>query len=373
MPEQMKPVAIDLFAGAGGFSVGLLRAGFDVLCGVDSWSRAAETYRLNFEHPCLHGDLTNISGGQIRAFAAAGDREIDLMAGGPPCQGFSIQRIGPDHDSRNSLVLEFALLVKELHPRMFLMENVPGLLGKRGSELLQAFLDRMAGAGYDVEAQVVNAADYGVPQVRKRLIVVGWRAGSLAPFKLPAAAQPGGRWKSVAEAIGDLPSPPERLSGGDDPLHKKTRMSALNRERLLHIPPGGGMEHLPVHLRVDCHKAGADKIGHRYVYGRLAADRPASTITARFDSFSRGRFAHPTEHRNITLREGARLQTFEDSFRFSGNQEEIAMLIGNAVPPVLAESLARALREHLQSPVSAGRPSSSVSPAEAHLHLVAQS
>jgi DNA (cytosine-5)-methyltransferase 1 len=115
------------------------------------------------------------------------------------------------------------------------------------------------------------------------------------------------------------------------------------------IPPGGGMEDLPVELRVDCHKNGAKRIGHRFVYGRMAPDRPAPTITARFDSFTRGKFGHPVEPRNITLREGARLQTFPDSFKFVGTQEEIAALIGNAVPPLLAQKLGEQLLMHLAS------------------------
>jgi DNA (cytosine-5)-methyltransferase 1 len=230
---------------------------------------------------------------------------------------------------------------------MFVMENVLGLLGKRGRPLIEGFLARMANAGYETEAHVVNAAEYGVPQVRKRVIVVGWRKRDVTPFVFPAPRYAPGEQKTVQDAIGDLPTPSDVGQLGPDPLHKKTRLSPLNQERLKHIPPGGGMEHLPVSLRVDCHKGGADRIGHRYVYGRLAADRPAATITARFDSFTRGRFAHPTEDRNITLREGARLQTFPDDFRFWGNQEDIAAQIGNAVPPALAETLAAALLSHL--------------------------
>jgi DNA (cytosine-5)-methyltransferase 1 len=120
-------------------------------------------------------------------------------------------------------------------------------------------------------------------------------------------------------------------------------MSQTNQERLRHIPPGGGFESLPVELRVDAHKGGADRIGHRNVYGRLAADKPAATITARFDSFTRGKFAHPLEDRNITLREGARLQTFPDDYQFVGSQEEVAALIGNAVPVMLAEAIGRSI------------------------------
>jgi DNA (cytosine-5)-methyltransferase 1 len=230
------------------------------------------------------------------------------------------------------------------------MENVTGLMGKRGSALFRAFLDAVDDAGYETEAHVVNAADYGAPQLRKRVVVLGWRRSGSAPFALPAVTFSPDSYVTVGDAIGDLPSPPPPEEAKPrDPLHRQTRLSALNRERLRHIPPGGGMEDLPVHLRVDCHKAGAEKIGHRYVYGRLAADRPAGTITARFDSFTRGKFAHPVEDRNITLREGARLQTFPDTFRFSGNQEDIACQIGNAVPPVLAEALGRAALRALKS------------------------
>jgi DNA (cytosine-5)-methyltransferase 1 len=121
------------------------------------------------------------------------------------------------------------------------------------------------------------------------------------------------------------------------------------------IPPGGGMQDLPDELKVDCHKVGADKIGHRYVYGRLSPDKPAATITARFDSFTRGKFGHPVEARNITLREGARLQSFPDSFRFFGTQEEIAAQIGNAVPPLVSEWLAKAAAVYLARTQSTNR------------------
>jgi DNA (cytosine-5)-methyltransferase 1 len=349
--------AVDLFCGAGGFSLGLERAGFDVRLAVDSWQLAIDTYAKNFKHPALCGDLSSMSGRELLRHARAKKGELDLVVGGPPCQGFSIQRIGPDHDVRNSLVLEYARLLGEMSPRLFVMENVTGLMGKRGSALFRAFLDAVDDAGYETQAHVVNAADYGAPQLRKRVVVLGWRRSDSAPFALPAATFPPDSYVTVGDAIGDLPSPPPPEEAKPrDPLHRQTRLSVLNRERLRHIPPGGGMEDLPVHLRVDCHKAGAEKIGHRYVYGRLAADRPAGTITARFDSFTRGKFAHPVEDRNITLREGARLQTFPDTFRFNGNQEDIACQIGNAVPPVLAEALGRAALSALKSaPADRGR------------------
>jgi DNA (cytosine-5)-methyltransferase 1 len=190
----------------------------------------------------------------------------------------------------------------------------------------------------------VNAVDYGAPQSRRRVFFYGWLRG-LPAFDFPVGDYAPGDYRTVRDAIADLPSPPDdRTPQPGDPLHRRTRLSALNLKRLQHIPPGGGMADLPEHLRAACHRDGPDKIGHRSVYGRLSNDAPAGTITARFDSFTRGRFAHPVEHRNITLREGARLQTFPDSFAFHGTQEEIAALIGNSVPPLLAERIGSALR-----------------------------
>lgn len=333
--------AVDLFCGAGGISLGLQSAGFNVVCAADSSPIAMQTYRQNFSHPSICIDLVGCSAAEILRRAGVAEQRVDLVVGGPPCQGFSVQRIGPDEDERNNLVMQFARMISEFEPRLFLMENVPGLLGKRGRGQLNEFVQAMSQAGYDSEAHLLNAADYGVPQIRKRIIVLGWHRSSGAPVILPKPTHRGDRYVTVEDAIGDLPaaSPPGECHGAD-PLHRTTRMSQLNLERLKHIPPGGGMENLPVNLRVDCHKAGADKIGHRYVYGRLDGQRPASTITARFDSFTRGRFAHPRTDRNISLREGARLQTFPDTFRFAGNQEEIAAQIGNAVPPRLAFQLA---------------------------------
>jgi DNA (cytosine-5)-methyltransferase 1 len=340
--------AVDLFCGAGGFALGLERAGFSTLLAVDSWQIAVDSYSQNFAHHVFCADLSAMTGREILRRAGVKKGAVDLVVGGPPCQGFSIQRIGPDHDFRNSLVLDYARLLREISPRLFIMENVPGLIGKRGNALFDAFLSTVGKAGYDTSAHVVNAADYGAPQLRRRVVVLGWRREDTASFTLPTPKTRAEHYVTVEQAIGNLPqAPPPETSKPKDPLHRQSRLSDLNKERLRHIPPGGGMEDLPVRLRVDCHKAGADKIGHRNVYGRLAPDRPAGTITARFDSFTRGRFAHPFEDRNITLREGARLQTFPDTFRFSGNQEDVAAQIGNAVPPVLAEALARAARQAL--------------------------
>jgi DNA (cytosine-5)-methyltransferase 1 len=342
----MRLTAIDLFAGAGGLSLGLVRAGFDVKVAVDSWQLAVDTYTKNFQHPAICMDLSGLSGEKLLKYAGVSSADLDLLAGGPPCQGFSLQRIGPDTDKRNQLVLDFARLITEAKPRVFLMENVTGLLGHRGKELFSEFRTVLDRGGYITAYKVVNAADFGVPQNRRRVLVLGWRHED-SSLTLPLPAR-GVRHLTVMGAIGDLATPvPAGVSTTGDPLHTESRLSDLNRRRIELIPPGGGFEDLPMELRVACHRVGAAKIGHRGVYGRLHPDEPSATITARFDSFTRGRFGHPYQNRNLTLREGARLQSFPDDFIFLGNREEIAAQIGNAVPPVLAEAVARGIAEQL--------------------------
>jgi DNA (cytosine-5)-methyltransferase 1 len=341
--------AVDLFCGAGGFTLGLSRAGFEVLGAVDSWDIAVDSYRRNFAHKVILSPIENLSPAEFLSTIGAEVGDIDLVVGGPPCQGFSVQRIGHDSDERNDLILEFARFVAGIAPRIFVMENVPGLHGKRGRKIADELVSRLSLSGYRVKSRIVNAAEYGVPQSRRRLFYYGWKRDA-APFSFPLPICDEQHFRTVQDAFFGLLEPSEDcLVSSSDPLHRRTRLSPLNVQRLRLIPPGGGFEDLPPELRVACHRNGADKIGHRYVYGRLAANKPAGTITARFDSFTRGKFAHPIAHRNITLREGARLQTFPDDFVFRGTQEEIAALIGNAVPPALAEQVCNAVSCYLKA------------------------
>lgn len=329
---------------------GLENAGYDVLAGIDNWAPAVDTYSRNFRHPAHLLDLAAVTAEQLIDLLGATVGEIDLLAGGPPCQGFSIQRIGSNTDPRNDLVVHYGRLIAGMQPRTFIMENVPGLLGARGRESMKKFSEIVEAAGYSYQVHRVNAVDFGVPQKRPRVIIYGWSKELNPPeFNLTDVSH---RPISVGEAFQDLPpASPPGTKNATDPLHVESRMSPVNKERLRHIPPGGGFEDLPVEMRAECHRGGASKIGHRAVYGRLNSSVPANVITARFDSFTRGRFAHPTEDRNITLREGAKLQTFADDFMFTGNREQIAAQIGNAVPPLVAEKVGAFAVEHLSGNV----------------------
>lgn len=342
----MKYTAADSFAGAGGLSLGLVRAGFDLLLSFDNDPVCVETLKLNeryFQHPAELHDINDVLGGVLLRSLGLKPGELFLLAGGPPCQGFPVQRIGSDDDLRNSLVLKFISLVLELKPRFFLMENVPGIRGKRGASLLSEALQLAANGGYFIHESVLDAQDFGVPQRRRRVFVVGERAdNALARFSFPQPTTTPETRHTVRQAIGWLPpTPPDGAVHPGISLHRADRLSELNRQRLEALAPGQGREHLPDHLLADCHKRSSDAIGHRNVYGRMPWDDVAPTITARFDSFTRGQFGHPEQVRSISLREGALLQTFPLDFEFYGNKVEVARQVGNAVPPVLAEILGR--------------------------------
>jgi DNA (cytosine-5)-methyltransferase 1 len=356
---KRKLLAIDAFSGAGGLSLGLQQAGFDVAVAFDMNEYAVATHRRNFEHPILRADVRDLTKASLAQAAGRTLDDVALLAGGPPCQGFSVQRRGSDRDQRNDLVLEYLRLVRELRPRFFLLENVPGLKNRRGKEYLQLLLNESAKLGYHCHTGVLNAADFGVPQVRKRFFVVGELSnGGATVFEFPTPVLDSSRWKTVGAALKGLPQPPSDYSPHPEvPNHQLSKMSRLNIERIKHVPEGRGWESLPKRLQLPCHQPGTATIGHRYVYGRLDSKKPAGTIIAKFDSFTRGKFAHPHEHRSITLREGARLQSFPDTFVFEGPKEEIAAQIGNAVPPVLAKTLGEAISRAIrQSATATTRP-----------------
>jgi len=347
--------AIDAFCGAGGLSLGLSQVGFNVLAGFDIDAKCIETQKNNpqrIQHAAIQADVKEMLNGKLLEISGIKAGELDLLAGGPPCQGFSVQRtIGKDHDVRNLLVDDYGDLIAEVKPLFFLMENVPGIGGKRGREIVERFKKRMFSLGYFCHDSILDTQDYGVPQRRRRFILVGERLSENGPFfEWPKKIQLN-TMNSVRSAIGHLPPPP--LDGSDHPDHyghRADRISEKNRARLMALKEGQARDDLPEHLLADCHKISSNLIGHRNVYGRMAWEEVAPTITARFDSFTRGKFGHPDQLRSISLLEGSLLQTFPIDYRFLGTKVEIARQIGNAVPPkfaaVLGQSIAQAIAKH---------------------------
>ena len=340
----MRFTCVDSFSGAGGLSLGLKDAGFEVLLSFDIDERCIETLQSNpkyFHHPALCDDIKNMLNGKLLDIIGLKQGELFLLAGGPPCQGFSVQRIGEDSDSRNELVLLYGRLINEVRPMFFIMENVSGIQGKRGKAILAELIRETESIGYHVHKQLVDAGDFGVPQRRKRMVLVGERADIGSTYMFP---NPTGEKRTVRETIEFLPSPPEDGKPHPNfPLHRRDRLSEINLRRINALQQGQGRDFLPEDLLADCHKVDSAVIGHRNVYGRMSWDDVAPTITARFDSFTRGLFGHPTQPRSISLCEGALLQTFPLDYNFKGSKIEIARQIGNAVPPKLAKAIGESI------------------------------
>lgn len=345
-PPECRPRAIESFCGAGGMSLGLIAAGYDVRLAFDYDTSAIATYRRNIGHHGHNIDARAVSGAELLQCAGLEIGELDLFSGGPPCQGFSKQRRGAHllDDPRNRLVLEFARLTDEMRPRAFLFENVEIVGQKRGRELIGELVERLS--GYQTYRFLVNCSDFGLAQTRGRFLLMGiLREAMVHAPVLEKEAQR----ITVRDAIGDLPPPPADCK--EHPTlanHIQCRITANNRERIKHVPQGGGWQDIPMHLRLRCHQVGKPETGGwPDVFGRLEWNGQAPTLTAGFDSFSRGRYAHPEQHRSITLREGARLQGFEDGFRFMGTRHDIRYQIGNAVPPPLAKAAGKAILRSL--------------------------
>ena len=343
---------IDSFCGAGGLCLGLTNAGFDVLYSFDIDAKAIATMRAN---PCYFHfhktevrDIYDVEPLELLSSVGLRPGELDLLAGGPPCQGFSVQRRGNDIDIRNQLVEEYISKVIAIRPKMFILENVPGIEGKRGHVILHQALAKVESFGYYIHEKILDAQDFSVPQRRRRVVIVGERKDHDMPlFEYP---YPSESKVTVRDTIAKLPDPP--LDGTEHPtitLHRRDKLSAKNIARLQYLKPGQGRDYLPAELLADCHKVSSKVIGHRNVYGRMAWDDVAPTITARFDSFTRGMFGHPEQNRSISLREGALLQTFPMDFIFVGNKVEIARQIGNAVPVNLAYAIGLQLIKCLES------------------------
>lgn len=340
MSVQKKPTAFDCFSGCGGMTEGFKQAGYRVIGAVEIDEGAARAYRLN--HPNVHvwqSDIKRVSAHSVLKTLKLRKGQLDLLGGCPPCQGFSSLRTKNgrrrNRDKQNDLIYEFQRLALALLPKQVMLENVPALLKDRR---LKDFIDALKSAGYTVKACALNVGEYGVPQRRKRTVMIASRVSD------PAYAQKSKKLRTVRQTIGSLR--PAGKSG--DPLHDipETR-SAKVLERISLIPKDGGSRNkLPPHLKLDCHKSSD---GFSDVYGRMAWDEPAPTITTGCFNPSKGRFLHPTANRAITIREAALLQSFPRKYKLPVElgKVKLAEMIGNALPPSFIYHHAKALNQGL--------------------------
>lgn len=382
-PAEVRPTAIDLFAGAGGLSLGFQAAGFEVVLASDMSESCARTHTRNMpEVPFMLADIGAISGRDILRRCGLRRGELDVLVGGPPCQGFSILGQRMLGDPRNRLFGDFIRLAGELQPRVAVIENVPGLATMHNGILLREIGDAFRELGYRVDCAELLAAQYGVPQMRWRMFFIAWRdqgvpaasfptpthgsagIGDLVPNRTVRKEQTAG-FVTIGEAISDLPNVgsgevvdryvgPSRsayqiaMREGASTLHNHyaPRLNALNLERIRHLKPGQDWRDLPRELLPPGMQRALRK-DHTRRYRRMTWDGVARSIITRFRDPKSGEYIHPEQTRTITIREAARIQSFPDWFVFESGYSDQYDQVGNAVPPLLARAVGQSVRAML--------------------------
>lgn len=341
--------AIDLFCGCGGLSYGFERAGFNILLGIDNDKKALETFELNHKgSKSICGDIAEVTY-EEHIKPLIGNKQIDVIIGGPPCQGMSLSGPRKFDDPRNKLYLTYIRLVEEIKPRAFVIENVPGLVGLFGGQIKDNIIHKFTEMGYSIQYRILCAADYGVPQSRRRVVFVGLKEGE---FEYP---EPLKEIVTCRMALDDLPSlendlGEENVNYATEPKNNyqrlmrarsnvvKNHIAANHSEKVRHIislvPDGGNYKDLPEKYR--------ESRNFHVAWTRFASDKPAPTI----DTGHRHHF-HYKYNRVPTVRECARLQSFPDDFVFIGNKTQQFRQVGNAVPPIMAECIANQLKKSL--------------------------
>ena len=331
-------IGIELFCGCGGLTKGLGDAGISMIKGIDIDETAKITYEKNNpKAKFVKGDIKKISVKDLMKGVNRRGKYL-LLAGCAPCQPFSIHNSNSQNDKRRSLIQHFANLIKTIRPEFILVENVPGF--KKNNVYYTKFINILKKHHYYFDESIIDAAEYGVPQHRKRYVLVGSLQGEI---NLPKGkyGKEGREYKTVRDAIKKFP----KLESGK--THKKIRnhssrnLSDINLKRIRLTPKNGGSRcDVPEQLKLQCHKKHK---GHSDVYGRMCWDKPAPTLTCKCTSISNGRFGHPVQNRAISVREAATLQTFPKNYVFYSTHTNNTQHIGNAVPVLLAKQLGKSL------------------------------
>lgn len=337
----MNLYSIDVFSGVGGLTEGMRRAKFRTQIALEIDVNASKAFKRNhLSTKVITKDIREVTIAEIKRKLK--NKKIHLLAGCPPCQGFSsvrrLNRSTPIEDERNSLIMEYIRFVKALKPYTIMMENVPGLVNyhlfRKALRVLRNEL------GYSVDYKIVNVRDYGVPQSRKRLVLVGSRLGEIKVAKPPRV-----KMVTVRQAIGGMELP----GNSKDKLHRIIQINSPEVLEKIRLVPrnGGSRNELPDEYILDCHRN--EEIGFRDIYGRLRWDDFSSTITGGCLNASKGRFLHPEQNRTISAREAAILQSFPKKYKFPTNikKEDLALLIGNALPPKFSYYQSLNIKKHI--------------------------
>lgn len=339
--------AVDLFCGAGGLTHGLAKAGIPVKAGIDIDASCKYAYEHNNDSQFINKSVKDVSGEELRALYP--QEAIKVLAGCAPCQTFSKHTQKNKQrrkDEKWGLLYQFSRLVSELSPEVVSMENVPGIAKYK---VFLDFVRSLKKSGYHVCWEKVYCPKYGVPQNRRRLILL---ASKLGDIKLIPTTHDSDSYRTVQDTIGGLEVLPAGGASANDPLHKSAALSELNLTRIKASVPGGTWRDWDKDLLAECHTKESGKT-YSTVYSRMSWDKPAPTITTQFYVFGTGRFGHPTQNRAISLREGAMLQTFPKSYKFFQgatirSMRELGVHIGNAVPVRLGEVIGESILRHLR-------------------------
>lgn len=340
--------AIDFFCGAGGLTRGLRDAGFEVIAGFDKDAACEKTYVANnSESRFFNEDIATLSAQKVLKLVERKSLDSFLLTGCAPCQPFSKQRRSGTPRSGDAVLLSrFGAIIEDTLPLAVIVENVPGMAKVKGFSTFRRFVDMLKRLNYSCVFDVLDAKFYGVPQSRRRLVLVALREGQ-ASLPVPPYGSGKRPIRTVRDAISHFPPLSPGATHSEIPNHYAANLSELNLVRLKNTPfDGGDRRDWPDELILECHRNGYK--GHTDVYGRMAWAQPAPTLTSKCKSISNGRYAHPNQHRGISLREAAALQSFPDNYVFYGSNEHIARQIGNAVPVRFAEVIGKHVLETLR-------------------------
>ena len=350
MENTNLPEVIDLFCGIGGLSYGLFKEGFNIKAGIDINESCKFAFEKNCKSEFISEDISTMDKSRIQKLYS--DKSLKILVGCAPCQPFSSYTFKHDKtkDQRWQLLYKFSEFINKVKPDIVSMENVPQLLNFKKAPVFEEFAKNLEKQGYSVSYQIVYCPDYGIPQKRKRLVLLASKLGKISLLPPTHSKE---NYITVRDAIGKMPKLKSGEGCSSDYVHKATQLSDLNLKRIRQSKPGGSWaKDWDEDLKLKCHK---DKKGKTYVsvYGRMVWDEPSPTMTTYCTGIGNGRFGHPEQDRAISLREAAILQSFPKEYKFAKNAESlktgaVAKQIGNAVPPKLGEIIGKSINKHLK-------------------------